>query len=239
MYIINCTSEEFKNKGYDTVVIPVGSVEAHGIHLPLGTDIFSPRKFCEIVDESIGDTLWIAPEIPYGNCYELSIYPGTVTMPSEAMAEYIYYIGKSFYNNGIKNIIFLNGHGGNITALNLAAEKLVKIGAVVSTINWWMDFSKEILTITEGQGHGGEDETSAILSYDEGMVHMDKACCNKNIQLYPVKFQDRGKTIFENAITGDATLATKEKGDKIFNVVAERIIGRIKLIESGIYFKKN
>ncbi len=107
MFITNYTSDNFKEKNIDTVIIPIGSLEAHGHHLPLGTDIFSPRLFCEIIDKKIGDTLWIAPEIPYGNSYDLSIYPGTVTMPSNVMAEYIFHVGKSFYNNGIKNIIFL------------------------------------------------------------------------------------------------------------------------------------
>lgn len=72
----------------------------------------------------------------------------------------------------------MNGHGGNINALNLASEKLVNLGADVMVINWWLDFSRDILTVTEGQGHAGEDETSAILYYDETLVHMDKAMKN-------------------------------------------------------------
>jgi len=218
MYIIEYTSDDFeKNREkIDTIIIPIGSVEAHGHHLPLGTDIFSPRLFCERVNGKIGDTIWIAPEIPYGQSYDLSIYPGTVTMPSEVMAEYVYYVAKSFYENGLKNIIFLNGHGGNITALSLVAEKLVPLGAAVMTINWWLDFSEDILTITEGQGHGGEDETSAILYYNEEFVQMDKAMKNPNKQVIPVRFKDRGRTIFQHALTGDATLATMEKGEKIF-----------------------
>ncbi|WP_392486267.1 creatininase family protein [Haloimpatiens sp. FM7315] len=239
MYIVDYTSDDFKNLSnkVDTVIIPVGSVEAHGHHLPLGTDIFSPMLFCEKIDEKIGDKIWIAPAIAYGQSYDLSIYKGTVSVPSEVMAEYIYHVCKSFYENGLKNIIFLNGHGGNITALGLAAEKLVNLGAVIMTINWWMDFSKDILTITEGQGHGGEDETSAILYYNEKLVKMDKALKNTNKQLYPVRFKDRGKTIFKDAITGDATLASKEKGEKIFALLEDKIINRIALMQQKIYFK--
>ena len=239
MYIVDYTSDDFKeicNK-VNTVIIPIGSVEAHGHHLPLGTDIFSPRLFCKEINEKIGDRIWIAPEIPYGQSYDLSIYPGTVTVPSQVMAEYLFYVCKSFYNNGLKNIVFLNGHGGNITALSLAAEKLVDLGAVVMTINWWLDFSEDILTVTEGQGHGGEDETSAVLYYNEKLVQMEKATKNFNKQLYPVKFKDRGKTIFRDAITGDATLATKEKGEKIFNLLESRIIDRVNLMEKGKYFE--
>lgn len=190
MHIIEQTSDDFKEycKRINTIIIPIGSVEAHGHHLPIGTDIFSPRLFCENINEKIGDKIWIAPEIPYGQSYDLSIYPGTVTMPSEVMAEYVYYVGKSFYENGIEKIVFLNGHGGNITALSLATEKLVMLGVDVMTINWWLDFSGDILTITEGQGHAGEDETSAILYYNEELVQMDKAMKNPNKQLIPVRY---------------------------------------------------
>ena len=239
MYIIEYTSDNFKkhSEKVDTIIIPIGSVEAHGHHLPLGTDIFSPRLFCEKINEKIGDKIWIAPEIPYGQSYDLSIYPGTVTMPSEIMAEYVYYVGKSFYENGLKNIIFLNGHGGNITALSLAAEKLVPLGASVMTINWWLDFSEDILTITEGQGHGGEDETSAVLYYNEGLVQMDKAMKNPNKQVIPVRFKDRGKTIFQDALTGDAKLATVEKGEKMFKLLEDKIIERIETMQQGKYYQ--
>ena len=239
MYIIEHTSDDFKmiSENVNTIIIPIGSLEAHGHHLPLGTDIFSPRLFCEKVNEKIGYKIWIAPEIPYGQSYDLSMYPGTVTMPSEVMAEYVYHVGKSFYENGLKNIVFLNGHGGNITALSLAAERLVPLGAVVMTINWWLDFSADILTITEGQGHAGEDETSAVLYYKEELVQMDKAMKSPINQVIPVRFKDRGKTIFQDALTGDATLATKEKGEEIFNLLEDKIIDRIEIMQQGKYYE--
>lgn len=239
MYVVKYTSDDFKsniNKS-DIVIIPIGSVEAHGHHLPLGTDIFSPRLFCEKLEEKLGEEIWIAPEIPYGQSYDLTVYPGTIHIPSQVMAEYVYWVGKGFYENGMKKVIFLNGHGGNITALGLAAEKLVQLGMEVMIMNWWLDFSKEILTVTSSQGHGGEDETSAILYYDESLVQMNKAMKNSNKPLINVRFKGRGKIIFENALSGDGTLASKEKGQKIFEVVTESIINNIKILQSGIYHK--
>lgn len=238
MYMINYTSDNFKKNlsKSDLVIIPVGSVEAHGHHLPLGTDIFSPRLFCERIDKKIGDEIWIAPEISYGQSYDLSIYPGTIHIPSEVMADYIYYVGKSMFDNGMKKIIFFNGHGGNINALSLASEKLVALGLDAAVINWWMDYSKEILTVTTGQGHAGEDETSAILYYDEKLVHMDKAAKNTKKPLIKVRYKNRGKEIFENAMSGDATLASKEKGEKIFDLLEDKIIEFIHIMKSGKYY---
>lgn len=238
MYMINYTSDDFRKNLLKSrlAIIPIGSVEAHGHHLPLGTDIFSPRLFCERIDKRLGDRVWIAPEIPYGQSYDLSVYPGTIHIPSEVMADYVYHVGKSMFNNGIEKLIFFNGHGGNINALSLASEKLMTLGLDVIIINWWLDFSREILTITEGQGHGGEDETSAILYYDESLVQMDKALKNFRKPVFRVYFKDRGKEIFENALTGDATLASKEKGQKIFELLEDKIIELIQLIENGKYY---
>ncbi|MGB9680504.1 MAG: creatininase family protein [Thermoanaerobacteraceae bacterium] len=238
MFIVNYTSDDFKKNldKTDIVIIPVGSVEAHGHHLPLGTDILSPRLFCKMIEEKISNEVWIAPEIPYGQSYDLSIYPGTIHIPSGILSEYLYAVGKSMYENGLKKLIFLNGHGGNINALNLASEKLFQLGADVLTINWWLDFSREILTITQGQGHAGEDETSAILYYDEKLVQMDKATKNFKKPLYRIYFKDRGKILYENAMSGDATLATKEKGKEIFNLLIDKIIEIIYDIREGKYF---
>jgi len=75
------------------------------------------------------------------------------------------------------------------------------------------------------------------LYYNESLVQMEKATKNFNKQLYPVKFKDRGKTIFRDAITGDATLASREKGEKIFDLLEDRIINIINLMEKGKYFE--
>lgn len=240
MYIVNYTCDDFKSrvKGTNIVILPIGSVEAHGHHLPLGTDIFSPRLFCSRLDEKIGDEIWIAPEIPYGQSYDLSVYPGTINVPSEVLAQYVYWVGKGFYENGLNKLLLLNGHGGNINALGLACEKLAPMGMDVMMVNWWLDFSKEILTVTEGQGHAGEDETSAILYYNEKLVHMDKATKNDKKMLYKVYYRDRGRQLFENALTGDATLADREKGEKIFEILTNRLIDVIHDFRHGIYISR-
>jgi len=238
MYMSNFTSDDFeekKNKS-DLVILPVGSLEAHGHHLPLGTDIFSPRLFCRKLEEKMGDEIWIAPEIPYGQSYELTVYPGTINVPSQVLAEYVYWVGKGMYENGMKKLILLNGHGGNNTALNLACEMLEKIGMDVLLINWWLDYSKEIRAITGAQGHAGEDETSAILYYDSSLVKMEKATKNLTQPLLRVKYKDSARYCYRDALSGDATKATYEQGEKIFASVVEAMIRDIKIVQSGVYY---
>lgn len=238
MYIADFTQDDFKEnlKKSDLVIVPIGSLEAHGHHLPLGTDMFSPRLLCRKINDAIGSEVWIAPEIPYGQCFDMSEYPGTVSVSTETLAAYVYEVGKGLYKNGLNKILFLNGHGGNITALNLASEKIVMLGADIITVNWWLDYSKEILTITQGQGHAGEDETSAILYYDEKLVHMDRAGKNIKTPLYRVYFKDRGKTIYKDALSGDATLASKDKGEKIFELLTQKLVSLICDFKAGRYY---
>lgn len=240
MKMINETSEKFsKNlEKSEVVIVPIGSLEAHGKHLPLGTDIFSPRMICERLENTIGEKIWIAPEVPYGQSDYLAVYPGTVTIPSEVMAEYLFHVGKSLFNNGLTKIIFMNGHGGNLVALKLAAEKLARIDATVVIVNWWLDYSKEILDITETQGHAGEDETSAILYYDEKLVEMNNLNINPYKPLYKVYFKERGHVVLKHAITGDPTHASKEKGEKIFDMLEDKLIDLIKYLSNEEYLNK-
>jgi creatinine amidohydrolase len=189
-----------------------------------------------MLEERIGKDIFIAAEIPYGQSYDLSVYPGTIHIPTEVFAEYVYYVGKSLYNNGFKKLVFLNGHGGNANGLNLASEKLMILGMDVLTINWWLDYSKEILTVTEGQGHGGEDETSAILCYEESLVKMDRAVKNMRKPLMRMYFYARGSELYKGALSGDATLATREKGERIFDLLTDKIIETIKLVKVGKYY---
>lgn len=240
MYLTDYTSADFDlaRQKADLVVLPVGSVEAHGRHLPLGTDIFSPRLFCRRLDEALGDRIWIAPEIPYGQSPDLRAYPGTIHVPSEVLGHYLYWVGRGFLENGLKKLVFLNGHGGNVTALNLAGEKLAPLGMEVMTVSWWLDYAADIVAITGGQGHAGEDETSAMLYYDSSLVHMEKAGSNPSRPaVHSIRFPGRGRLLMAGAMTGDATRATKEQGERIFAVVTQRIIHDIRLLESGQYIE--
>ena len=240
MYIDQYTSDEFMDNLEKSrlVILPIGSVEAHGYHLPIGTDIFSPRLFCRMLDQTIGERIWIAPEIPYGQSYDLTVFPGTINIPSQVFADYVYWVGKGLFENGMKKLLILNGHGGNNTALNLAGEMLMKLGLDVMLVNWWLDYSADIISITGGQGHAGEDETSAILYYDSSLVRMDKAERNlSRLKINNLKFKDRGEKLYPNAMSGDAAKATVEQGKRIFKKLTENLIRDIGIFESGDYIQ--
>ena len=237
MYMKYQNMDSFKEKIKDinTVVIPIGMIEAHGHHCSLATDILIPSKFCEILNKEIGDSIMIAPAVNYGHSWALSPYPGTINVSMEAFSNYVKEIALEFIRNGFKNIVLLNGHGGNASALSPVAEAIANNDGVSVTFHWWIDFKEEILKITEGQGHAGEDETSAVLAIDESLVDMSKATSN-NININGrILFKDFGKLIYKDALSGDATKATKEKGEQIYTSVSKRMIEIIKDVQSKNY----
>lgn len=238
MYMKYMNMDSFKNKlkTIDTVIIPIGMIEAHGHHCPLGTDILIPNKFCEIIESKIGDKIIIAPEINYGHSWALSVYPGTINISTDAFTNYLKEVVFGFINNGFKNIVLLNGHGGNMGALRPVSEGIADKGAVAIVFNWWVDFKDEILQITDGQGHAGEDETSAVLAIDESIVDMSKATKNEINMKVKIYFKDFGKVVYKDALSGDATKATKEKGEKIYKNISEKMIEIIKHVQDTEYY---
>lgn len=234
MYMLYMNSDQFAEalECIDTVVLPIGMTEAHGHHCPLGTDVIIPRRFLELIEERMGEELIIAPEVPYGHSWHLAPYPGTIDIPPEVFGDYVFHVGKGLAKWGVKKLVLFNGHGGNTPALTHVMERLADLGLTVLLINWWIDYASEILTICEGQGHAGEDETSVVLAIDESLVDMSKANINWNKAIANVRFPGMQRITMENAQTGDATLATKAKGEAILALCTEKIIELIEKLQA-------
>ncbi len=222
----------------DTVIIPLGTVEAHGMHCPLGTDDLIPENLAVAVEKLFDDKILVAPTVNYGHSWYLAVFPGGLDVSTETLAAYLTDIGKSFLRWQVTKIVFLNGHGGNAGALGIAAEKLADQGASVLTIHWWMDYRKEILAVTTGQGHAGEDETAAVLALRPDLVDMSAASRNFARSIGDVRVRDIALHTYPGALSGDATLATPEKGERILAAVAEAISRTIRAFQNGAYVER-
>ncbi len=207
-----------------TAVLPIGMTEAHGHHCPLGTDTLIPRHFLQLIEQRLGDQLIIAPEIPYGHSWNLAPYPGTVDIPADVFGEYVFSVGKGLAKWGVSRLVLFNGHGGNIPALSIVMERLADLGMTVLLINYWLDYAAEIKTICEGQGHAGEDETSCVLAIDPSLVDMSKANINWTKAVANVKYPGISLRTMAHAQTGDATKATRQKGEAIYQLLTDRIV---------------
>ena len=122
-------------KTHDTVIIPLGSLESHGRHMPLGTDTLIPQKILEIMEEKTD--VMIAPVIPYGCTDYLSSFPGTVSLGHDVLYQLLTAVTKSLKAHGARRFIVINGHGGNIPPLDRVSLELYKQGCLLAQMNWW------------------------------------------------------------------------------------------------------
>lgn len=152
----------------DLAIIPVGSTENHGSQLCLGTDFLIPRNLCERIDGRL-DCL-IAPTIPFGVADQHTNFPGTLTIGQDGLYDLVNRIVLQLYGYGIRRFVFLNGHGGNTPVLQRICLELDDRHAMGALLNWWI-LAGELNPAWKG-GHGGAEETAAMMAVDPSCVHM-------------------------------------------------------------------
>lgn len=161
--------QELVPKKIQTVIIPVGTIEAHGV-ISLGTDTHIAIKLCQMIADDLKAIL--APPIYYGVTRTLYSYPGSLTVKSETFQAYMTELFESLVDKGFSRIVVINGHGGNIDELDKAGLKINQTTkAKVAVVHWWIfceDITKELYD--QPGGHGGVDETAAILAIDKKLV---------------------------------------------------------------------
>jgi creatinine amidohydrolase len=156
-----------------TVLVPFGSLEPHGV-IPNGTDNLAPEAMARDIAARV-DAL-IAPTLNYGMTDAMKAFPGAVSIPPEAYAPFAEAILDNLAANGFKNIIVLNGHGGNTAVLNAAATRVANACRVrVLVVNWWTladDITKAVFK--QNGGHAGNNETAYIQAFLPDSVHPER-----------------------------------------------------------------
>ena len=150
----------------DMVLIGIGSVECHGRHMPLGTDTLIPDHLLKRIEEK--SDILIAPTVPYGACQSLAPFPGTIDIDSEVLYQYLRQILLSLYRHGARKFVILNGHGGNMKTVERLGLEFEEKGCLTTLLNWWL-MAWELDPNWKG-GHGGGEETAAIMGIDPGLV---------------------------------------------------------------------
>ena len=158
-------AEEYFRKN-DIILLSVGSIECHGKHLPLGTDTLIPTKLLDLIEPQTD--VAIAPIIPYGACDSQTDYPGTVSLGVDTLYEVFAKLTEGYMRHGVRRFCVLNGHGGNIPVLDRLAVELARKGCILAELNWWL-MAWDLNPAWKG-GHGGGEETAAILGIDPKLV---------------------------------------------------------------------
>lgn len=223
--------------GCKTVLIPFGALEEHGPHLPLSTDTIQAYQVGKRAAESV--PLFVAPPIHYGNCRSTSCHPGTISISTRTLRYLMKDIVRSFYRQGICNVIVLTGHAGGAHRLALqdAGEELLhelpelRI-AVVTEYELAKGEGRGIIE-TAGDAHAGEIETSRIM---QSHPHLVKGGAEEEYPTFPVGILVRDKrSYWPGGVWGNPSLATAEKGAKIEELVVKKLLELVKVLEDGRY----
>lgn len=211
---------EWVPREIETVLVPVGTLEAHGI-LSLGTDNEIPARLAEAIAERLNAL--VAPTIPYGVTAHLGALPGGTHIPAPAFTEYAIAVLTALTHQGFRNLVVMNGHGGNTDSLRDASRRVhEETGAFVAVFNWWTDcypLAEEMLGAPGG--HAGVDETAAMLAIAPEQVFPDRwdpslAFEHRNALL---AFPEPGSLVYYGGKRSDPLLNPKKARDYWTKVV--------------------
>lgn len=228
----------------DTAILPCGSIEQHGPHLPLDVDYYDAYYMAESVAESCKDPKpFVLPPIPYGVSYHHSDFKGTICVSNNSLSAIVYDIGMSLAHNGIKKIVILNGHGDNAPTLKYAAQMINRDARIFVCVESGETSDIDIYNLTETHNdiHAGEIETSTSLALRPELVDMDKAeddtldLDNEYLDFTStrgVSWYVHTKRLSKSGVMGNAKLATAEKGKKMWEIMIKKMTEFVETIKN-------
>lgn len=165
---------EFVPSKVTTVLLPLGTLEPHGVTAN-GADIIAPAAIAREIAPRLN--AFVAPVVPYGFTGSMDAYPGAFTVPEEVYRPYIRAVVLGLARNKFRNIILINGHGGGQTAVlsSVAADVGREAGVRTLVINWW-SYASDVTLEVFGQdgGHAGENENAFMMAIDPALVHKER-----------------------------------------------------------------
>ena len=214
-----------------TAIVPIGSTEQHGYHLPLGTDVFLAEHLARLISDRTGALVF--PTLNFGYSWVWRDRIGTVSLPQDHLQLVLKDIVKSVERYGVTKLVFLNGHEANGASMKYAIRD-IQDGTPVKVLGMFYPglqaiYDKYMESPTwGGMFHACEFETSLMLSAREELVHMDLAQAEypDRPPLYGMDNTSIGD-LSVSGTYGDPTAAAKDKGDRMFEEFAAKAVDLI------------
>jgi creatinine amidohydrolase len=230
-------------KRTDTVLVPLGNLEQHGPHCPVGSCLFLADMASRLIGEKT--KLPVTPTIPVGISNPYKNFPGSLNVSTEILHNLVKAVCEDLIHHGFKKIIFLSAHGGgNLPTLRRVSEELrEEKGALFAVIHIWgliMQLSQNHGDQDVPMGHGGDPVTSVMLYLKPDLVDMTQTRWDpliaplagmssvshstqkfKNINISIPLF---GEEVSEIGVYANPTRASKEKGEKLYNLMIDYLV---------------
>lgn len=229
-------------------LIPVGTVEDHGPHLPIDADIVIVSAICDRAAQLAPDEIVLLPCIRIGYSPHHIDFPGTLTIRWTTFVEYVLDVTRSLAHHGFRKMLIVNGHGSNRPLMEMAARLTVveRPDVHCAFTSWWdlHDVQAAFNAVRESNvtAHACEIETSVYLAVDVSRVRMDRARRDMTYRMSshfwgdlvgrkpdpsfknPVGMTEYWSVDTQNGVKGDPTTATREKGERVIEAGAREIV---------------
>lgn len=219
-----------------TVVVPVGSTEQHGPHLPVCVDtaIITHLSQAAVRSASAEAPVVITPTLPFGFAHHHQPFGGTISLSMDTYLQVLTDIGRSLVTAGFRRILFINGHGGNAGPVAQITDRLVhedRVDAHVGATSYWFCASDVLAELdldgAPKPGHAGSFETSCLLALHPELVRMEKTPARED-ELQPLVHQNLpGAAIRRPGIwqesdgrTDDSHAASRAIGQRVLDDIA-------------------
>jgi len=215
-------------------LVPVGSTEQHGPHLPEGTDHMIAEALAREAAERSG--YLCTPTINIGVSPHHKQFHGTMWVEAPIFRDYVENLTRNLASHGIDRVIFVNAHGGNVEHLREVGRRLHD-DEVLYAIEWmWNESIPDLVDdLFETNGpHGGPKETAMIMHIASGLVHedrLDEARDGGLSEWSDDEIRTHGARTFydaidntDNGVLGDQTDATPAKGAELFDAAADQLV---------------
>lgn len=226
-------------------IVPIGTLEDHGRHLPIDTDVTLTEAICRAATTKLPEATVLLPPVVHGYSPHHMDFPGTVTIGWDTFCRYCTDVATSLVRHGFERVLLVNGHGSNQPLVEMAARlAMVEHSNALVAAAFYLSGPESAAVIDEvrdsergGLAHACELETSLYLHIAPEAVDMDEAVDERGYPEGhhawldwsdgPLKLMPWWSSFSESGVQGDATKAGAAKGKRLFDAAVAEVVAYV------------